>query len=277
MEDIQQIYTQAVAAHESGEVAEAIELYEKILGQFPDADVVLYNQGLALFESERYAEAVAVFSQAAELRQDDADTWYNLGLALKQEQQYSEAMDAYEQALALQPDDPDILFNLANCCRESGDREEAAASYARLLELEPDNVSALNNFAYLCHLRHDNAQAEQLYLRLLALQPEHPGTRHMLAALTGKFTGTPENAYVRDLFDQYSDSLSRVWWESWNIGYRSCSLILSGVPRQRRVKIQNSLNNPMPIVLISVAAQGLLASFSRAVVSRSAVWISRKR
>ncbi|MDU9047625.1 MAG: tetratricopeptide repeat protein [Candidatus Electrothrix sp. Rat3] len=209
MEDIQQIYTQAVAAHERGEVAEAIEGYGKILAQFPDADVVLYNQGLALFDSERYDEAVAVFSRAAELRRDDADTWYNLGLALKKEQRHSEATDAYKQALALQPDDPDILFNLANCCRESGDREEAAVYYARLLELEPDNVSALNNFAYLCHLRHDNAQAEQLYLRLLALQPEHPGTRHMLAALTGKFTGTPENAYVRDLFDQYSDSFEQ--------------------------------------------------------------------
>ena len=203
---MQQIYTQAVAAHEGGELAEAIELYGKILGRFPDADVVLYNQGLALFAMERFAEAADVFTRAVAFRQDDADVWYNLGLSLKQEQRYSEAVAAYEQALALQPDDPEILFNLANCCRESGDREEAAVFYARLLELEPDNVSALNNFAYLCHLRHDNAQAEQLYLRLLELQPDHPGTRHMLAALTGKFTDTPENAYVRDLFDQYSDS-----------------------------------------------------------------------
>lgn len=78
MEDMQQIYTQAVAAHKSGEVAqvaEAIELYEKILAQFPDADVVLYNQGLALFDSERYAEAAAVFARAVEFYQDDADTW----------------------------------------------------------------------------------------------------------------------------------------------------------------------------------------------------------
>ncbi|CAK8719073.1 Putative methyltransferase, contains TPR repeat [Candidatus Electrothrix laxa] len=209
IEDIQEIYAQAVASHERGEVAEAIELYGKVLAQFPDADVALYNQGLALFDSERYAEAVAVFSRAAELRQDDADTWYNLGLALKQEQQYSEAVDAYKQALALQPEDRDVLFNLANCCRESEDREEAAVYYARLLELEADHISALNNFAYLCHLRHDNAQAEQLYRRLLALQPDHPGTQHMLAALTGKATGTPENAYVRDLFDQYSDSFEQ--------------------------------------------------------------------
>jgi predicted TPR repeat methyltransferase len=241
IQDIQKIYTRAVAAHERGEVAEAIEGYGKILAQFPDADVVLYNQGLALFDLHRFGQAAAVFALAAELRRDDADTWYNLGLALKQERKYSEAMDAYKQALALQPDDPDILFNLANCCRESGDREEAAVYYARLLELEPENVSALNNFAYLCHLRHDYARAEQLYLRLLALQPDHPGTRHMLAALTGKFTGTPENAYVRDLFDQYSDSFEQSLVEK--LGYRVPELLselvfrIFPVQRTRRRKI----------------------------------------
>jgi predicted TPR repeat methyltransferase len=241
MEDMQQVYTQAVAAHESGEVAEAIELYGKILAQFPDADVVLYNQGLALFDSERYAEAVAVFTRAVEVRQDDADTWYNLGLALKQEQQYSEAVDAYKQALALQPKDRDVLFNLANCCRENGDREEAAVYYARLLKLEPDHISALNNFAYLCHLRHDNAQAEQLYLRLLELQPDHPGTRHMLAALTGKFTDTPENAYVRDLFDQYSDSFEQSLMGK--LEYRVPELLFDLV-RRTQVAQEKNLKQP---------------------------------
>ncbi|WP_339133504.1 MAG: tetratricopeptide repeat protein [Candidatus Electrothrix sp. GW3-4] len=238
VEDIQQIYTQAVSAHESGEVAEAIELYGEILTHFPDADVVLYNQGLALFDLERYAEAAAVFSRAAELREDDADTWYNLGLALKQEQQYPEAMDAYEQALALQPYDRDVLFNLANCCRESGDWEEAAVYYARLLELEPENVSALNNFAYLCHLHHDYGQAEQLYQRLLQLQPDHPGTRHMLAALTGKATGTPENAYVRDLFDQYSESFEQSLVGK--LGYRVPELLFDLVLRTQATQGKDS-------------------------------------
>ncbi|MCI5165366.1 MAG: tetratricopeptide repeat protein [Candidatus Electrothrix sp. GM3_4] len=241
MEDMQQIYTQAVAAHKSGEVAqvaEAIELYEKILAQFPDADVVLYNQGLALFDSERYAEAAAVFARAVEFYQDDADTWYNLGLALKQEQRYSEAEDAYKQALALEPDDQDVLFNLANCCRESGDVEQAAAAYARLLELDPDHVSALNNFAYLCHLRHDNAQAEQLYLRLLVLQPDYPCTQHMLAALTGKDTGTPENAYVRDLFDQYSDSFEQSLMKK--LEYRVPELLFDLVRRTQAAQEKNS-------------------------------------
>ncbi|MCI5209535.1 MAG: hypothetical protein D3910_12260, partial [Candidatus Electrothrix sp. ATG2] len=64
-EEIQQIYGQAVAAHESGEVAEAIELYGKILAHFPDADVVLYNQGLAMFDLARFAEAAAARAKAA--------------------------------------------------------------------------------------------------------------------------------------------------------------------------------------------------------------------
>lgn len=209
MADTEQVYIRALTAHEHGDAATAAELYEEILAQFPDADVVLYNQGLALFDLERFAEAVSVFSRAAELRRDDADTWYNLALALKREQRYAEATDAYKRALALQPDDQDVLFNLANCCRESGESEQAAVYYEQVLALEPKNVSALNNFAYLSHLQQDYDRAEELYQRLLDLEPEHPGALHMLAALRGQAEHTPENAYIRELFDQYSDSFEQ--------------------------------------------------------------------
>ena len=209
MKDPKQVYARALAAHEQGDVATAVELYSRILVQFPDADAVLYNQGLALFALERFAEAVKAFGRAAELRRDDADTWYNLALALKRGEWYIEAVDAYQQALALQPDDRDVLFNLANCCRESGDADQAAAYYERLLELEPGHISALNNFAYLCHRQQDYARAEELYQRLLELKPEHPGALHLLAALRDETETTPDNAYIRDLFDQYSDSFEQ--------------------------------------------------------------------
>jgi predicted TPR repeat methyltransferase len=228
-EDMQEIYARAVAAHESGDAASAVELYARILARFPDADLVLYNQGLALFALDRFSEAATAFSEAAAIRQDDADTWFNLGLALKQGRRYAEAVNAYQRALELQPDDLDILFNLANCCREGGDVEQAADCYARLLALEPEHASALNNAAYLCHLRHDYAQAEQLYKRLLKLRPEHPGALHMLAALSGKAESTPENAYVRDLFDQYSDTFEQSLVEK--LEYRVPELLFDCVRR----------------------------------------------
>ncbi|MCI5151092.1 MAG: tetratricopeptide repeat protein, partial [Candidatus Electrothrix sp. MAN1_4] len=80
-EDMQILYSQAVAAHENGDAALAIERYGEILTYFPDADLVLYNQGLALFDLERFTEAAAAFGQAVQLRQDDPDIWYNLALA----------------------------------------------------------------------------------------------------------------------------------------------------------------------------------------------------
>ncbi|MCI5221972.1 MAG: tetratricopeptide repeat protein [Candidatus Electrothrix sp. AR4] len=207
--NMQEIYARAVAAHESGDAASAVELYSRILVRFPDADLVLYNKGLALFELDRFAEAATAFAEAAAIRKDDADIWFNLGLVLKQDCRYAEAVNAYEQALELQPDDRDILFNLANCCREGGDVEQAAGYYAQLLTHEPEHAAALNNFAYLCHRRHDYAQAEHLYQRLLKLRPDHSGALHMLAALSGRAEHTPENAYVRDLFDQYSDTFEQ--------------------------------------------------------------------
>ncbi len=206
VEDMQQIYASAIAAHENGDAATAVELYGRILAQFPDADLVLYNQGLALFELDRFREAATVFFKATEIRQDDADTWFNLGLALKEDHRYPEAINAYQRALQLQANDRDILFNLANCCREAEDTEQAANYYEQLLQLEPNHVSALNNFAYTCHLRQDYAQAGQLFQRLLKLRPDHPGALHMSAALSGKAGSTPTNEYVRDLFDQYSDT-----------------------------------------------------------------------
>ncbi len=208
-EDLQQIYGLALAAHEQEEFDRAVEFYERILDHYPDADLVLYNQGLALYQLGRFAEAAVVFARAAEIRDDDADTWFNLGLALKQGQQYSEAHRAYERALKLAPDDADILFNLANCCREGGSPEQAAAYYDQLLNIEPEHVSGLNNFAYLCHQLGEYGRAEEFYNRVLNLRPDHPGALHMLAALSGTADTTPANEYIRELFDQYSDTFEQ--------------------------------------------------------------------
>ncbi len=204
VEDLQQVYQAAIASHEQGRVDQAVVLYEQILAVHPDADLVLYNHGLALFALGRFAEAVESFLKARDARPEDADVWFNLAMALKHDTRYEEAACAYEQALALQPEQPDIIYNLANCHREAGEFEQAGHWYDTLLGLDPNHLSALNNFGYLCHRQGNYSRAESLYRKLLRLEPEHAGAKHMLAALTGAATDTPEQVYVRDLFDQYS-------------------------------------------------------------------------
>ena len=203
--DLQEVYTQALAAHENGNVEQAVKQYATILAVHPDADLVLYNQGLALFALNRFNEAVTAFTRVTEITTADADTWFNLGLALKECGRFTEAIQAYKQSLAQQPDE-DAFFNLANCCRESGAIDEALAYYADLLTINPEHFSALNNYAYLAHKEGNYSLAKKLYKKLLQLQPDHIGASHMLAALTGTADSTPAKSYVRDLFDQYSDS-----------------------------------------------------------------------
>jgi predicted TPR repeat methyltransferase len=228
-EHLQQIYGLALEAHEQEYFEQAVQLYGRILARFPDADLVLYNQGLALYQLDRFADAAAVFARAAEIRDDDADTWFNLGLALKQDCRYPEARRAYERALKLVPGDVDIVFNLANCCRKGGYPEQAAAYYDQLLNVEPEHVSGLNNFAFLCHLRGEYGRAEKLYHRLLNLRPDHPGALHMLAALSGTAAGTPANEYIRELFDQYSDTFEQSLVEK--LQYRVPELLFDLVDR----------------------------------------------
>jgi len=230
-EDLQQIYRLALEAHEQEDYGRAVELYGQVLAQHPDADLVLYNRGLALYQLARFTEAATAFSQAVAIREDDADTWFNLGLALKQDNRFSEARRAYERALGLQPDE-DILFNLANCCRESGNPESAAVYYQQLLDLEPGHVSGLNNFAYLCHLQGEYSRAQELYHRLLNLRPDHPGALHMLASLNGTAEATPANEYVRELFDQYSDSFEQSLLEK--LEYRVPELLVDLCTRHER-------------------------------------------
>jgi predicted TPR repeat methyltransferase len=231
-EDLQQVYHQAIEAHEQEDYGRAVELFGRILTCYPDADLVLYNQGLALYRLNRFAEAVKAFTRAAAVCEDDVDTWFNLGLALKQDNRLTEACRAYERALELQPDE-DILFNLANCCRENGAATQAAAYYRQLLDMDPDHTSALNNLAYLCHLEGNYSLAEELYQRLLTLRPDHWGARHMLASLRGSAEATPANEYVRDLFDQYSSTFEQSLVEK--LEYRVPELLIELLNQYDRV------------------------------------------
>jgi len=222
--DLQEVYSQALEAHENGNVAEAVKLYATILSVHPDADLVLYNQGLALFALNRFDEAAAAFTRVTEMSTADADTWFNLGLAHKECGRFIEAIKAYKRSLALQNDE-DTLFNLANCCRESGEVDAALACYADILKINPEHASAINNYAYLAHREGDYSLAKKLYQNLLQLQPDHIGATHMLAALTGTAASTPDQSYVRDLFDQYSDSFEESLVKKLN--YRVPELLFS--------------------------------------------------
>lgn len=202
---LQELFQEAIALHQSGELTEAVTRYIRVLEHFPDADLVQYNLGLALFCQEDYTQAVEAFEQAVAVNNGDADYWYNLALSYRKCGLLQDAEEGYQKALVLGGDAPDIWYNLGSLYKDTSRIEMAIACYEKVLMLNPDYSPALTNLAYLLHLGGEYDRAEKYYARLLQLQPENPAALHMLAAIRGEGGEGPPQEYVRELFDQFSD------------------------------------------------------------------------
>ncbi|PIE60681.1 MAG: hypothetical protein CSA31_00895 [Desulfobulbus propionicus] len=223
------ILARAVSCHGAGRLEDAVLYYQRFLEANPASDVARYNLGLAYFQGGSYLQAKSAFSMAAGLNPQEADYWFNLGLACKKLHCFGEAVTAYKNALKLQPDDTDILYNLGCCCRDCGELDQAVLVYSHLLEIDPAYAPALNSLAYVYHLQDRFAEALKKYQEFLELEPENEQAQYMCAALKGKEAAAPPAAYVKELFDKYSQGFDKHLTE--NLGYQAPHILLALLDR----------------------------------------------
>jgi tetratricopeptide (TPR) repeat protein len=177
--DIPSIFSQALACHQTGRLADAERLYRVVLrsqplhfnslnllglllyqrGEYTAAmghldlaltvspnDAAAYNyRGATLKELGRPDDALASYSKAIALNPKFADAYYNRGNVLKEQRRFEEALTDYDQAIALNPDHADALNSRGAALRALRRLEEALASYGRAIALKPDNADALYN------------------------------------------------------------------------------------------------------------------------------------
>jgi len=202
---IRELYDQASAAHRAGRLAQAKDLYRRILAADPasfsaqhmlgvlaaqtgrsDEALVLIAAALKINPGDagalvnyanvlslkgRFAEAVAAYDRSLATR-PDADVWRGRGHALQGLGLLPQALASYVQALALNPSDVQALYKQGVVLGELGRPDEALAAYDRVLALQPDHVEALNNRGYIWwRNKQDYARAIADLQRALALDP----------------------------------------------------------------------------------------------------------
>ncbi|HEX2760790.1 MAG TPA: tetratricopeptide repeat protein, partial [Rhizomicrobium sp.] len=174
--EIAQIFAAAAQYHQAGRLAEAEQLYRRILTAAPRHADSLHRLGLIAYQAgrpdmavdllrqsitqdKRHArfhahlslalaalgqleEAVAASRAAIRLEPGQPDSHNNLGVLLMQLGRLDEAGDCYRQAIALEPGIADPHNNLGNVLLELGCADEAAQSYRQALALAPDFVQA---------------------------------------------------------------------------------------------------------------------------------------
>ncbi|HIQ36459.1 MAG TPA: tetratricopeptide repeat protein [Desulfocapsa sulfexigens] len=218
-EEFKNLFSHACNLQETGQLADALLVYDELLASFPGSPLIHYNCGLAFFDLKNYSKAESHYEKAVAGAPEDPDIHYNRGLNFRRLLRFEDAAKSFEDACKSGDTTVDILYNLALCHQDLEEFSEAARIYRIILSQRPTHQSSLNNFAYLCHKSGDVKQAKSLYGQLLKLNPKHLAAKHMLYSLTGV---TPDNApldYVESVFDNYADDFEHSLVE--NLQYKT--------------------------------------------------------
>ncbi len=123
--------------HRAGRMAEAEELYRKIINAWPEAAKPRHLLGILYGQNARADDAVEQIAAATRLTPNNPIYFNDLGHALLAAHRLVEAADAYRHAIELRPDFGDAHFNLGNLLRLQGKPREAVAAYQRAIDANP--------------------------------------------------------------------------------------------------------------------------------------------
>ena len=245
----------------AGKLAQATQLYRRILQASPDHVDALHYLGLALFQSGQHDEAIALVTRAVNLAPDYVDAHNNLGNMLVERGRQPEAEAIYRQILSLHPRRADARVNLGALLARRDERAGAEAEFRRAIVDSPDLAEAYVNLGMLLKKGRRLAEALTMFQRALALRPQegagyrrvggvlqslgriddaaaiyakwsaaepnNPAAKHLLASCTGQdVPARATDEFVQDTFDAFADSFDQVLDK---LHYRAPALILDAV------------------------------------------------
>ncbi len=238
MQDLHNLFTEAVSLHQRRELVEAEKRYRKIHHALPENINVLANLGIVCRDLGKLAEAETYCRKTIAFAPDDPDQHLNLGAVLEARNDTAGARLAYEKALELAPSHPKVLNNLGKLLHqlgvtarglelieqavriepnypqalnnlgvmhsERGDLQLAGKLLEKSVSLDPDNVNTLYNLAGVYNGQNNFTGAKTILNRLLAIEPDHQPARHMFAAISGATPPSAPRQYVEEIFDKYA-------------------------------------------------------------------------
>src|SRR5215471_1715811 len=139
---IKDLYAQANDRHRSGRLAEAEQLYRRILAADPASFAAQHMLGVLAAQTGRTDEALEKIGAALRMNPRDVGALVNYGNVLCLKGQFAEAAASYDRALAIRPD-ADLFKSRGHALQGAGRLEEALASYRLAAAANPSDVQAL--------------------------------------------------------------------------------------------------------------------------------------
>jgi len=162
--------------YEEGNYIEAIEVYKKVLEEYPDAYIVNMSLGDSCFQIEDYVKAEEYYLKVLEQEPENHDVmiaigncysnrgdndkaleWYkkidiekikdtvvlyNIGLYFQNSSQFQDAVVYFKKALELKEDFLDVIYQLGLAYIAMGNNAEALVEFEKYLKYDPDSERA---------------------------------------------------------------------------------------------------------------------------------------
>jgi tetratricopeptide (TPR) repeat protein len=127
------LFEQAQAAEEAGDIAEAERLYRLLMKSDPTDASAPFNLGNMLRAHARKVEGETALRAATRADSTFAEAWYNLGDLLDEQGRSEAAIGCLSTALRVAPDYADAMFNLALLLQRTNQYSEASDYWRRYL------------------------------------------------------------------------------------------------------------------------------------------------
>lgn len=203
----------ALDHHQAGRVAEAEDIYRRILGADPEYADAMQLLGVLAAQTGQVESAVRRLRLAVALRPDSAGGWSNLAGAEQSAGAVEQAVRLYGRALCLMPELADAHASRSAALRRLGRHDAALAAAGQALVLAPDHADALVNRAAILLSQGDSQAAECCARRSLRLNGRSAVAHATLAAaLAARRRWTDAEAAARD-----SLAADRNLGEAWEV------------------------------------------------------------
>jgi predicted O-linked N-acetylglucosamine transferase (SPINDLY family) len=207
------LYLLGVIAHQTGRPAEAVELLHRVRAIDPNHARCHTVLGLDLMSLGRAGEAEASFRRAIAL-DGSADNYNNLGALLKEQGRLDEAIAAFQLALERDARYAAAHYNLGSVYRTRGEMRPAAECFHRAVESAPEHARALAALGQVLQALGEAGEAVIFLERAIALRPDDAELYCDLgnALQTLGQLGASGAAYRKSL--QLDPTLSRAWYSA---------------------------------------------------------------
>lgn len=179
---VQEKLNAALNFHHAGNISQAEDLYNEILKDDPENDVVLYFMGIIAFQRKNIEFAIQNISKAIALN-PMPDYFRDLGNIYFEINQHSKAVECFKKFLEHAPEDVDVLFNLGLSYLELKQLDEALKVFSMLEKLLPEDFEVCNNLAMILHQKNNIHEAVEKYKKAISLNPDLPGANYNLGII----------------------------------------------------------------------------------------------